>query len=108
MAAPASPPVSCAVARAVRNGMFPGLRRSYLPGVALGIAVLANLLGGGFVVVMTEAARQPEAAVEDPRGHEPGGRIAAGREGRGQGGHVLGEHGRAVVAQSMLGWNEAG
>ncbi len=57
--------------------------------VALGIAVLADVLRGQPIVVDVEAAIEPETPIENPRGHEGGGRVPPPRKGARQGGKGL-------------------
>ena len=66
-------------------------------GIPLGIALAADILGDGVVVVDLEAAGQAESPVEDPRRDERRRRIAAPRENRSEGRQVRREGGDPVV-----------
>ena len=71
-------------------------------GVALRVAVLADLLGGHRVVVGVEAAVETEAAIEHPRGDERPGGVAVAGEHRGQRRQLLRQHRHPVVAHPVL------
>jgi hypothetical protein len=71
------------------------------PRVALGIALLADVLGDHAVVVSLEAPVEAEAAVEYPRGHEGRGLVPALREHGRQCRNVRSQTADAVVADAV-------
>ncbi len=87
-----------------RRGRQEGERGvDHLGGRPFGVAVFAHPFGGHGVVVELEAAAEPEAGVEHPRGGKGGGVIAGAAQRFGEQRMARVEAAPAVVAQAVAG-----